>query len=135
MRALISYITLGVNDLPRSVAFYRDVFGWHTEGIVGSEFSYGAVAFFKQENGQTLALWERASIAADAGLVCNASDPCGIMLAHNVESVQQVDVLMMQFKTAGVVIVKPPRTLFWGGYGGLIADPDGHLWEIVYNPK
>ena len=134
MKPRISYITLGVENLVRSVAFYRDVFGWPTEGIVGSEFEHGAVAFFKLDNGITFALWPRASIAHDAGISCGPSDPSGLLLAHNVSSATEVDQLMAQLQHAGADIRKPAHPLFWGGYGGLIADPDGHLWEIVYNP-
>jgi catechol 2,3-dioxygenase-like lactoylglutathione lyase family enzyme len=135
MRAAISYITLGVTDLARSVSFYRDVFGWATAGIVGAEFSHGAVAFFKLEHGLTLALWPRSSIAADAGIGCGEPDPCGLLLAHNVASALEVDQLMSTLAAAGATIHKPAQPLIWGGYGGLIADPDGHLWEIVYNPS
>jgi catechol 2,3-dioxygenase-like lactoylglutathione lyase family enzyme len=134
MRPRISYITLGVTNLERSVAFYRDAFGWPTEGIIGEQFEHGAVAFFKLENGLTFALWPRTSIAADAGINCGDGDPCGVLLAHNVESIAAVNQIMEQLAGAGATIHKPAQALVWGGYGGLIADLDGHLWEIVYNP-
>lgn len=133
MQPRISYITLGVDDLERSVAFYRDVLGLPTDGIIGSEFPQGAVAFFKMEGGLTFALWPRASIAADCGVPQGVPDPTGVMLAHNVASMGEVDTLMQLIPVEAVV--KPPRELFWGGYGGVFRDPDGHLWEVVYNPK
>lgn len=134
MTPSISYITLGVDDLPRSVAFYRDAFGWPTDGIIGTEFEHGAVAFFKLDNGITFALWRRSSIAEDAGLELGPRDQSGLLLAHNVRSRTEVDQIMTQLQGAGANIIKAAQPLFWGGYGGLIADPDGHLWEIVYNP-
>ncbi|WP_127347825.1 VOC family protein [Pseudidiomarina mangrovi] len=130
----ISYITLGVEDLARSVAFYHDVFGWPTDGIIGTEFEHGAVVFFKLDKGITFALWPRTSIAHDAGIACGPRDPSGLLLAHNVGSHAEVDQIMAQLQSGGADIKKPAQPLFWGGYGGLIADPDGHLWEIVYNP-
>ena len=135
MRPAISYITLGVTDLQRSVKFYRDVFGWPTAGIVGTELNHGAVAFFKLQHGLTLALWPRKSIAADAGIRCGEPEQSGLLLAHNVTSTAEVDQLMRTLAAAGVTIHKPAQSLVWGGYGGLIADPDGHLWEIVCNPN
>lgn len=135
MQPHISYITLGVSDLARSVAFYRDAFGWPTEGIVGAQYSLGAVAFFKLTNGITFALWPRESIAADAGISAGQGDQSSLLLAHNVDSIAAVDHIMAHLATVGATIQKPAQSLFWGGYGGLIADPDGHLWEIVYNPN
>ncbi|MDN7123953.1 VOC family protein [Pseudidiomarina sp. 1APP75-32.1] len=133
MQAAISYITLGVDDLERAVAFYRDVLGLPTEGIVGAEYEQGAVAFFKMVGGLTFALWERDSIAHDCGVTKGTPDPTALMLAHNVASAEEVDTIMSDLPAAAVV--KPPRKLFWGGYGGVFSDPDGHLWEVVYNPK
>lgn len=133
MKPQISYITLGVDDLERAVTFYRDVLGLPTEGIVGAEFEHGAVAFFKMAGGLTFALWERESIANDCGVEKGQPDPTAMMLAHNVASTAEVDALLASLPETAVV--KPPRTLFWGGYGGVFTDPDGHLWEVVYNPK
>jgi catechol 2,3-dioxygenase-like lactoylglutathione lyase family enzyme len=133
MQPQISYITLGVDDLERSVAFYRDVLGLPTDGIIGEEFEHGAVAFFKMTGGLTFALWPRKSIAHDCGVKVGKPDPTGLMLAHNVGSAAEVDALMASLPAEAVV--KPSRKLFWGGYGGVFADPDGHLWEVVFNPK
>lgn len=134
MKPSISYITLGVDDLDRAVAFYRDVLGFPTDGIVGTEYESGAVAFFPMQSGLTLALWPRTSLAYDCDIEVKPRDQSGLMLAHNVSSRDQVDHLVAELRYAGATIKKPPRELFWGGYGAIFQDPDGHLWEIVYNP-
>ncbi|MFC0445169.1 VOC family protein [Pseudidiomarina halophila] len=133
MTPAISYITLGVDDLERAVGFYRDVLGLPTEGIIGTEFDHGAVAFFKMAGGLTFALWERDSIAHDCGVEKGTPDRTAVMLAHNVATAEEVDSIMSDLPADAVV--KPARKLFWGGYGGVFSDPDGHLWEVVYNPK
>lgn len=135
MKPTISYITLGVDDLDRAVSFYRDVLGFPTTGIVGTEFESGAVAFFPMQPGLTLALWPRASLAADCDVEVGQRESSSLMLAHNVSSREQVDHLVAELRYAGAAIKKPPRDLFWGGYGAIFQDPDGHLWEIVYNPQ
>ncbi|MCZ4316570.1 VOC family protein [Comamonadaceae bacterium G21597-S1] len=135
MQARISLITLGVADLPRAVAFYRDGLGLATEGIVGTEFEHGAVAFFELQGGLRLGLFGRANLLRDAGLSPDA--PAGapaFSLAHNVGSRAAVDSVMAQAATAGAGIVKPAQETFWGGYAGCFQDPDGHLWEVAWNP-
>lgn len=134
MRPSITVITLGVDHLERSVAFYRDGLGLATAGIIGEEFEHGAVAFFDLQAGLKLALWPRASIAHDTGLPVSAPDATGVTLGHNVASAEQVDAVMAQARAAGATIVKPPGKTFWGGYAGYFQDPDGHLWEVVWNP-
>lgn len=134
MKPRITLITLGTDDLARAVAFYRDGLGWPTEGIVGAEHEHGAVAFFDLQPGLKLALWPRTSLAEDAGITAGAADPAGFSLAHNVASTAEVDALMVEAKAAGGRIVKPARDTFWGGYAGYFADPDGHLWEVAWNP-
>lgn len=134
MRPRITLITLGVNDLDRAVAFYRDGLGLPTQGIMGTEFEIGAVAFFELENGLKLALWPRSSLAADTGLALSASGPPGFTLAHNVGTRAEVDAVMAQALAAGATCVKPAQQAFWGGYAGYFQDPDGHLWEVAFNP-
>jgi catechol 2,3-dioxygenase-like lactoylglutathione lyase family enzyme len=134
MKPRVTVITLGVDDLDRAVAFYRDGLGWATEGVVGREFEHGAVAFFDLQSGLRLALWPRASIAHDSGLPQGAANATEMTLGHNVSSAAEVDVVMGQAAAAGAVIVKPAHSTFWGGYAGYFQDPDGHLWEVVYNP-
>lgn len=133
MRPRISLITLGVDDLERAVAFYRDGLGLATDGIVGKEFAHGAVAFFALEGGLKLALWARADIARDTGLD-QAPGPTAMTIGHNVASRPEVDAVMAEAKAAGASIVKPAAETFWGGYAGYFQDPDGHLWEVVFNP-
>lgn len=134
MRPHISLITLGVEDLERAVAFYRDGLGLPTKGIMGTEFELGAVAFFELESGLKLALWPRKNLAADTGLPLQPPSPTSFSLAHNVGSESEADAVMAQAARAGARIVKPAQKAFWGGYAGYFQDPDGHLWEVAYNP-
>ncbi|MGB6103555.1 MAG: VOC family protein [Pusillimonas sp.] len=134
MQPRISVITLGVEDLDRAVAFYRDGLGLKTEGIIGQEFEHGAVAFLDLQSGVRLALWPRSSISHDTGLP--AGKPCAteMTLGHNVSSKAAVDEVMREAENAGAVILKPAHDTFWGGYAGYFQDPDGHVWEAVWNP-
>lgn len=132
MKPRITVVTLAVTDLSRAVAFYRDGLGLRTKGIVGEEFEYGAVAFFELQGGLRLALWPNVSLAHDTGLGVGA--PTAVSIGHNVATRDEVDDVMRQAANAGARIVKPARHTFWGGYGGYFQDPDGHLWEIVWNP-
>ena len=134
MKPRITLVTLGVADLARAVRFYRDGLGWHTEGIVGTEFAHGAVAFFDLEGGLRLALWPRESLAHDTGLGSTATNPLEFSLAHNVPSRAEVDEVMGEAEKAGARIVKRAQDTFYGGYAGYFADPDGHLWEVAWNP-
>jgi catechol 2,3-dioxygenase-like lactoylglutathione lyase family enzyme len=134
MKPRITVLTLGVDNLERAVAFYRDGLGFATDGIIGQEFEYGAVAFFNLQSGLRLALWPRSSIAHDSGLVRSPRSPTEFTLGHNVGSKQEVDVIMAQAKKAGAVIVKEAEDTFYGGYAGYFQDPDQHLWEVVWNP-
>lgn len=135
MKPRITLITLGVDDLERSLRFYRDGLGLKTKGIVGTEFEHGAVAFFDLQAGLKLALWPRKSIAHDSGLPLGSASPTEFTLGHNVSSRDEVDTVMEQAKQAGAAIVKPANDTFWGGYAGYFADPDGHLWEVAWNPQ
>ena len=134
MKPRVTLITLGVDDLERSLHFYRDGLGLPTEGIVGGEHEHGAVAFFELQHGLRLALWPRRSLAHDAGVRSGAPDATGFALAHNVESKDEADAVMREAQAAGAHIVKPAQDTFWGGYSGYFADPDGHLWEVAWNP-
>jgi catechol 2,3-dioxygenase-like lactoylglutathione lyase family enzyme len=134
MQPRITVLTIGVDDLERSVAFYRDGLGLPTEGIVGTEFEHGAVAFFDLQPGLRLAVWPRASIAHDTGLTRSAPSPTEFTIGHNVADPPAVDEVMSQAEAAGAAIVKPAAQTFWGGYAGYFQDPDGHVWEIAWNP-
>ena len=134
MQARVTLITLGVDDLERSLRFYRDGLGLRTEGVVGEEFENGAVAFFDLQAGLKLAIWPRRSIANDAGLPVSAPSPTDVTLAHNVASKAKVDAVMEQARDAGATIVKEAGDTFYGGYAGYFLDPDRHLWEVAWNP-
>jgi len=135
MKPRITVITVGVDDLEKSLAFYRDGLGLPTQGIIGAEFEHGAVAFFDMQAGLKLAIWPRANIAYDAGIPLGAPSTTELTLGHNVASRAEVDNVMEQARKAGAVIIKPAQDTFWGGYSGYFKDPDGHLWEIVWNPQ
>jgi catechol 2,3-dioxygenase-like lactoylglutathione lyase family enzyme len=135
MKPRITLITLGVDDLDRAVAFYRDGLGLATPGVVGKEFEYGAVAFFDLQAGLKLALWPRKSLAHDTGLTVSAASPTNFSLAHNVTSKAEVDTVMAQARAAGATIVKAAHDTFYGGYAGYFLDPDQHLWEVAWNPQ
>jgi catechol 2,3-dioxygenase-like lactoylglutathione lyase family enzyme len=135
MKPRIAVLTLGVDDLERSLAFYRDGLGLPTKGIVGTEFEHGAVAFFELQGGPLLAIWPRSSLSRDSGLPVSQRGSTEFSLGHNVRSREEVDAVMAQAAAAGATMVKKPAATFWGGYGGYFADPDGHLWEVVWNPK
>jgi len=128
MEPRLSIVTLGVSDLPRAIAFYRDGLGLPM--INDGE----GIAFFQLE-GVRLALYPRTALAEDAKL----PDPgpqsfSGITLAHNLRSREEVDALLAHAAQVGGRIVKPAQDVFWGGYSGYFADPDGHLWEVAWNP-
>lgn len=135
MKPRITLITLGVDDLQRAVRFYRDGLGLKTKGIVGTEFEYGAVAFFDLQAGLKLALWPRKSIAHDTGIGPGSPNATDFTIGHNVSSKVEVNAVMQQAKRAGAVVVKPAHDTFWGGYAGYFQDPDGHLWEVAWNPQ
>jgi catechol 2,3-dioxygenase-like lactoylglutathione lyase family enzyme len=134
MTPSITLLTLGVDDLERSVAFYRDGLGFPTQGIVGREIENGAVAFFNLQSGLKLGLWPRKSLAADSGLSVQGRSALEFSIAHNVGSAQEVDAVMAQAERAGATIVKTAQATFYGGHAGYFQDPDGHLWEVAFNP-
>jgi len=127
MHPRISMITLGVNDLAKSVGFYRDGLGFPQMD------SPPEVAFFTL-NGSWLGLYGRSALAEDAMVADDGHGFEGFALAHNVESEVAVDQIMAQAQAAGAIITKPAQKTTWGGYSGYFKDPDGHLWEIAHNP-
>ncbi len=134
MKPRINVLTLGVSDLEKSLAFYRDGLGLATEGVIGTQFEDGAVVFFHLKNGLILALFPRASLAKDAKVGRDQASASDFSVGHLVNSRGEVDAVMQQAKKAGAVITDPARKRVWGGYSGYFQDPDGHLWEIVWNP-
>ena len=131
MEARISLVTLGVADLARATAFYERGLGLPLINDAAAE----GVAFFQLE-GLRLALYSRHALAEDAGLADSGPQPfSGIALAHNLGSPAEVDALLAHAARVGGRIVKPAHKVFWGGYSGYFADPDGHLWEVAWNPE
>ena len=135
MKPRITVITIGVNDLEASLRFYREGLGFSTEGVIGKEFEYGAVVFIQLQPGLRLALWPRKSIGHDTGLAVGSANPTEMTLGHNVSSKAEADAVLATARAAGAVIVKAGHDTFWGGYSGYFQDPDGHLWEVVWNPQ
>ncbi|MBE9917915.1 VOC family protein [Paenibacillus donghaensis] len=135
MKPRITVLTLGVDDLERALKFYRDGLGFPSEGIVGTEFEHGAVAFFDLQAGLKLAVWQRKDIAHDTKLNQTMPSPTEFTIGHNVGSKEEVDSVMEQAQKAGAAITVQAHNTFWGGYSGYFQDPDGHLWEVVWNPQ
>ena len=127
MRQTISFITLGVGDLARSRAFYAAL-GWRE-----SSGSQPEVAFFNAGS-LVFGLFQRDALAADANVSPAGSGFPGFTLAHNVESENAVDSLLAEAVAAGATLTQPAGKVFWGGYRGYFADPDGFLWEVCWNP-
>jgi len=134
MKPRISVITLGVDDLERSLAFYRDGLGLPTKGIIGTEFEDGAVVFFDMNEDLILALYPRSALAKDAKVPVSPPSPSELTIGQLVRSKNEVDAIMQQAEKAGAHVTDPARDRFWGGYSGYFQDLDGHLWEIVWNP-
>ena len=129
MEQHINYITLGVADLAESRRFYRDVFGWQETADSNEN-----IAFFQAGNALLLALFGKAALAHDAQIPEQSSGFPRFTLAHNVGSEAEVDALFAGFAATNINIIKAPQKVFWGGYSGYLADPDGFLWEIAFNP-
>jgi uncharacterized protein len=126
MEQRISLVTLGVADLERAGRFYERL-GWHGQEVERT--------LFYQLGGIALVLWGREELARDCGLpVEPASGFGGVALAHNVRSTAEVDAVLATAERAGATITRPAATTFYGGYAGVFADPDGHVWEVAYNP-
>lgn len=135
MKPRITMLTLGVDDVDRAFAFYANGLGFPSKGIIGREFEHGTAAFFDLQTGLKLAIFSRADLAHDVGIAPTPRSATEFSIAHNVRSVQEVDAVMQRAAAAGATIVKPAQKTFWGGYAGYFADPDGHLWEVAFNPS
>jgi catechol 2,3-dioxygenase-like lactoylglutathione lyase family enzyme len=129
MKPKIGLITLGVRDFEKSLAFYRDGLGFPTHNFKDGE----DIVFFKLE-GSWLGLYPRDKLAEDATIADDGAGFSGITLAHNEPSPEAVDIAFAEALRAGARAVKQPQRVFWGGYSGYFADPDGYLWEVAYNP-
>lgn len=134
MKPRINILTIGVDDLEKSLKFYRDGLGLKTQGIVGTEFEHGTVVFIDLSNGMKLALYPRKEIAWDAKISQSSPSETEFTIGHLVNSKKEVDEVMAQAEKAGAKVTKPAEDTFWGGYAGYFQDPDGHLWEIAWNP-
>ena len=140
MNPRVHIITLAVSDLGRALAFYRDGLGLETPGIVGTEFAAdeenaaGAVVMFTLADGLVLALYPRSELARDAGQPPQPPASGEFSLGHLVESRQEVDSVLAAAEAAGATLTGGPRERPWGIYSGYFRDPDGHLWEIIWNP-
>ena len=126
MEQRVSLITLGVADLGASLRFY-EALGWkrgnRDDGVI-----------FFQIPGAVFALWSRQSLAEDARVADTGASFGGVTLAYNARSHEDVDSVLAEAKAAGATILKPAVDMFWGGYSGYFADPDGHTWEVAWNP-
>lgn len=129
MEPRITMLTLGVRDLARSAAFYRDGLSWAAADLGTDE-----TVWFKMGGGVVLSLYARERLAGDADLSPEGSGFPGIALAHNVREREEVDQVLAHAAAAGARIVKPGHEIFWGGYVGFFQDPDGFLWEVAWNP-
>ncbi|WP_332899041.1 VOC family protein [Haladaptatus sp. CMSO5] len=129
MEPRLSLVTLGVSDLDRAIEFYRDGLGLPLE----TRDPDSDVAFFTL-GATKLSLYPRELLAEDAMVSPDGEGFSGITLAHNVRSAQAVDAQLEEAVEAGATLVKPGQEVFWGGYSGYFADPDGHLWEVAWNP-
>ena len=129
MKPKISLITLGARDLPRMVAFYRDGLGFPTHNYTDGD----DMVMFRLE-GSWLGLFPREALAEDAGVSVEGAGFSGVALAHNAPSKAAVDQAFAEALAAGARAVKQPQDVFWGGYSGYFADPEGNLWEVAWNP-
>ena len=127
MKQAISFVTLGVGDLARSRQFYAAL-GWKE-----SSSSNADIAFF-QAGSVAFALFQREALAEDADVAAQGSGFSGVTLAHNVESEEAVVNTIAEAVAAGATLVRPADKVFWGGFRGYFADPDGFLWEVCWNP-
>jgi catechol 2,3-dioxygenase-like lactoylglutathione lyase family enzyme len=140
MKPRIQVITLAVADLDRALAFYRDGLGFPTEGLVGTEFKGnestpdGTTAVFQLDGGLMLSIYPRSELAKDSGVPLALAKPGEFSIGHVVASRTEVDDVVAQAKGAGAAVTDPPRDRPWGIYSGYFQDPDGHLWEIIWNP-
>jgi predicted lactoylglutathione lyase len=127
MEQRLSLVTLGVREMARARGFYERL-GWRA-----SSASNEAVTFF-QAGGVVFGLYGREALAEDASVSPDGSGFSGVALAHNTQSREAVDAVIAEAEAAGGIVVKPAEDVFWGGYSGYFADPDGHLWEVAWNP-
>jgi catechol 2,3-dioxygenase-like lactoylglutathione lyase family enzyme len=136
----VHVVTLGVDDLDRAVAFYRDGLGFPTEGVIGTEWPgddqtpAGATAVFHLDGGLMLSVYPRSELAKDASIAHAAGKPGEFSIGHLVATRDEVDELIASAESAGAAVTDRPHDRPWGVYSGYFQDPDGHLWEVIWNP-
>lgn len=135
MEPRFTVLTLGVDDLEKSFSFYHEGLGLPSQGIIGKEFEHGEAAFFDLKHGMKLALYSREDLAWDAKIRKENPAATEFSIGYNVTNKEEVDSIMKLAEKAGAKITKPAQKVFWGGYAGYFQDPDGHLWEILWNPQ
>ena len=141
MDARIHVITLAVGDLDRALAFYREGLGLESQGVVGTEFTgddetpAGAIALFHLDGGLILSLYPRTELAKDADVPLGPPKSGEFSIGHLVATREDVDALLDQAEAVGATRTAPARDRPWGIYSGYFRDPDGHLWEIIWNPR
>lgn len=128
MEQRLTLITLGVADVKRATSFYEQKFGWKKAPSSNDDITFFVL------NGIMLSLFKRESLAEDAKVSSEGSGFKGFTLAWNARSEAEVDAIVQDLKNKGVTVVKEPQKVFWGGYSGYVADVDGNLWEIAFNP-
>lgn len=141
MKPRLNFINLAVSDLERSVAFYRDGLGLPTNGIVGTEFkgsadkASGTIAFFDLEGGLMLGLYARTDLAKDASTPIGPVSSTEFSLGYATQTREEVDVTLGRAQSAGATLTQQPYDRPWGVYSGYFKDPDGHLWEVTWDPR
>lgn len=135
MKPRVTVIMLGVNDLEKSLQFYRDGLGLPTQGIIGREFKHGALALFDLQHGLKLAIFPRNDLALDAHVPLSGPNATECTIGHYLKSKAEVDAVMEQARQAGALITDHAHDRPWGIYSGYFQDPDGHLWEVVWDPR
>ena len=134
MKPRITVLTFGVKDLEESMRFYKAL-GLQTEGVIGKEFERGAVALFNLKGGLVLSLYPRNDIAWDAKIPLGPPSATEFTIGHNVNTKEEVDLVMKEAESAGAKVVKHAQNTFWGGFAGYFQVPNGHLWEVAWNPQ
>jgi uncharacterized glyoxalase superfamily protein PhnB len=141
MQPRLNFINLAVNNLEQAIAFYRDGLGLPTRGIVGSEFrdeqtgAAGTIVFFELQGGLMLGLYERDNLAKDAAISLDATSSTEFSLGYAVKTKEEVDIVLKRAEAAGATITESVHQRPWGVYSGYFKDPDGHLWEITWDPR
>lgn len=141
MQPRIHVLTLAVSDLDRALQFYRSGLGLESPGVVGTEFAgddanpAGAAAMFELDGGLILSLYPRSELAKDANVPFGPPKTGEFSIGHAVSSKEEVDALLAQAEAAGATLTGAPHDRPWGIYSGYFRDPDGHLWEVVWNPR